>query len=478
MRKILFLVFIVFLFSFLGTEKINASGNVYGWAWTENIGWISFNNDNGGFTGIPAGGGSVDYGVHICESDTDPNQYCSEIATPKIGKIVGYAWSENIGWIKFNPASDLTTYPGCGFPASPCNGAKVDLSEANHLLSGWARACSVFESSCSGTLDSNRGGWDGWIRMQDNAYIDSAFNPAQFRNWVWGGNPDNDVNKSVIGWGTFNCLEGGANRESVCVNSNYKVVTTFPFTPLVLPPEITQVEDIDNRPLSSDPLTDSTFYTDWCSEDIYFGWTYIDNNTPPSLETEYQLQVDNNSNFNSPVVYIDQTGLSNPSGTVNTRSVKVSAIPLPGQLAYNTTYYWRVKVFNDQGKDSGWQGSKTSTFFQTPKHRYPIASFSYTPPSPVTLVNNSANFDFTDASTCYNDSNQPLPSCTSFSWSFDGVINSNRNPSYTYNSQGQKKITLTVYDSNIPPYSCSTSQDIQIKSPKRTPKWWEISPFW
>src|SRR4030042_3185211 len=68
-----------------------ATDNVSGWAWSSTIGWIHFNGAN--------------YGVHICESDTDANQYCTSISAPKDGKIVGYAWSENIGWIKFSPDS-------------------------------------------------------------------------------------------------------------------------------------------------------------------------------------------------------------------------------------------------------------------------------------------------------------------------------------------------------------------------------------
>jgi hypothetical protein len=490
LKKIFFLVLVVFVFSFFGADKINASGNVYGWAWTENIGWINFNHlgtiDHNG-TAVPGDEGSVDFGVHICESDTDPNPNCSGIATPKIGKIVGYAWSENIGWINFNPTPDLTTYPNCGFPTLPCNSAKVDLSEAetNYPVTGWARACSVFQTGCSGNLDNNRGGWDGWIELH-NLYIDTSVSPAEFHMWVWGGNPDNDVNKSVIGWGTFNCYEGSTTGTPFCtVNGghDYKVVTYFPFTPPVLPPEVTQVGSDD--PLSSNPLTYLTFHPDWCSEDIYFGWTYVDNNTPSSPEKRYQFQVDDNSDFILPEINIDQT-LSPPraSPTVNNRTIKVSATPIGEQLAYNTTYYWRVKVYDNTGLDSGWQGGNfTSTSFTTPKHHYPIASFSYTPPSPQTIVNNSITFDFTDKSTCYDDNNQPLPSCTKFNWTFEGggtTTNPNSStPSHTYDSIGTKNVTLTVEDNHIPlPYSCTTSQDIKINPPKKTPKWWEISPFW
>mgnify|MGYP000213595344 CR=1 FL=1 len=59
----------------------DASGNLSGWAWSENFGWICFNclTDNSC--------ASSDYKV-IVDQDT--------------GEFNGYAYSENIGWISFN----------------------------------------------------------------------------------------------------------------------------------------------------------------------------------------------------------------------------------------------------------------------------------------------------------------------------------------------------------------------------------------
>lgn len=96
--------------------------NVWGWAWSENIGWINFNcyNDYNG-DGIRENNClPIDYGVKINGST---------------GVFSGYAWSENIGWISFNQ-KDLT---GC--PSGACQ-AKIDLDSASASyghLSGWAK---------------------------------------------------------------------------------------------------------------------------------------------------------------------------------------------------------------------------------------------------------------------------------------------------------------------------------------------------
>lgn len=91
-----------------------------GYAWSENIGWISFKD------------GSIPVKV-----ETD-------------GRLVGYAWSENIGWIQFGGLSGIPTTPYESKSQAKLNGS---------TLRGWARAV-------SGMSGDNRGGWDGWIALK------------------------------------------------------------------------------------------------------------------------------------------------------------------------------------------------------------------------------------------------------------------------------------------------------------------------
>ena len=71
--------------------KAGSVGNVSGYAWSPNIGWLSFNCDNN----PPC---AQNYGVSI---------------NPSTGLFSGYAWSPNIGWVSFNK-TDLT---GCPKPS-------------------------------------------------------------------------------------------------------------------------------------------------------------------------------------------------------------------------------------------------------------------------------------------------------------------------------------------------------------------------
>ena len=121
-----------------------------GYAWSDNIGWVSLSGSN--------------YGIAI-----DNN-----------GKLSGYAWSDNIGWITANE-SELS---GC--PQNPCR-AKLN----GNAFSGWLRAL------------SNGGGWDGWISLSGNSPsygVTQNQSTAALAGYAWGSD--------VVGWLDFSQASG------------------------------------------------------------------------------------------------------------------------------------------------------------------------------------------------------------------------------------------------------------------------------
>ena len=191
----LLITFVVFGFFIFGKAKAGITDNVSGWAWSENIGWISFNNTTGG--------GTTNYGVNINSST---------------GVFSGYAWSENIGWIDFAPAGpypSAPTYSAClDWPGSgqTCDGV------GDYKVSGWAKAL------------TDGGGWDGWIKLKGTNYgvwLDTSVTPNEFRDWAWSD--------MIIGWTSFNRAncdpdkDGFSNGIGNCPPAgtpipNYKVV--------------------------------------------------------------------------------------------------------------------------------------------------------------------------------------------------------------------------------------------------------------
>jgi len=157
------------LISFFYTVPVMAtsSDNVSGWAWSDNIGWISFNS-----TDTSSG---INYGVNVNETT---------------GNFSGYAWSDNVGWINF-PTTDC--------PRAPC---RANLDKTTGAVTGWMR---VIRGS---DLD---GGWDGWIELAgtNHSSPDSSgvggvtYDSAGKRlvGYAWGG--------EVVGWIDFSPAYGG-----------------------------------------------------------------------------------------------------------------------------------------------------------------------------------------------------------------------------------------------------------------------------
>lgn len=201
-QKILLITLVIFGFFIFGNTKAGPADNVSGWAWSENIGWISFNNTSGG--------GATNYGVNI---ETD-------------GVFSGYAWSENIGWISFN-TGDLT---GC--PTAPCQ-AKLDFGTKE--VSGWAKAL------------TDGGGWPGWIRLREVTNYGVSWNSlsGEMEGWAWAD--------GVIGWISFNC-----NNQGVCGTSDYQVIYG------TLPPTcVIELQNLAGNPISEVNLIgqpNDTFY--------------------------------------------------------------------------------------------------------------------------------------------------------------------------------------------------------------------------
>ncbi len=141
----------------IGTVTADTQPNMSGWAWSDNIGWISFSYLNG----MPG----PQYGVSVA-GPLDTGHLT--------GLLSGYAWSDNIGWISFSCATGGDCFTGSGDTYPTGGGTQpVPAQITDNIMKGWVRACSVFApnpdglTKCKGTLKSDdaRGGWDGWISL-------------------------------------------------------------------------------------------------------------------------------------------------------------------------------------------------------------------------------------------------------------------------------------------------------------------------
>jgi len=438
MAHIIFIAILFFCCSFFNCNNAKAAPiDVAGWAWSENIGWISFNDLNcdvdgdetyegggegGGATPAPAGcpiaGAVIPYGVDLDSFS---------------GDLSGYAWSNNIGWISFEPA-DIVGCPGVCQP-----------NLAGGVFSGWARAL------------SNGGGWDGWISLNCansggcavSNYSVSLNASNDFEGWAWGD--------SVVGWISFNCTNEGS-----CATSDYKVY-------------------LANTPPTVTPI--SITYTDYCIFDLPGGislsWTFSDNED--AAQTGYKIDFLRDG-------AVPCTVLKNPDPALSIIGSDINASCGAGFIDYgNHTYIWDIEVYDSAGASSGpvtgeaFPNPTAGVPEPTPIHRWPTADFSYSAADDPPLQFQEITFDpltFPDDSVCYDINNVSTP-CLDFKWDFESdtiideiTLPASPNATHFYSEIGTFDVDLKVTDPDG--NFCHTSQPLTIGISR--PDWNETIP--
>lgn len=257
------LLFIIFApaFFFSGISNYPATAdtatNLSGFAWSSNIGWISFNwkncdKDNDGKLDRLCGGD----GTKLFSAEKEYSVKITRDTSGSGWQLSGYAWNghdfntKKGMYIYFGPdrtaKATITVASGDSLPNDPSDSSEKSWAYLDgNRLKGWARACSVFSNPnlCSGTLrsDSERGGWDGWIKLSGNIKSPGTGNygatriigtPVTYKGYAWGGgsenvdtnstsNPNDDKNDhpNFIGWISFDYIidgSGGFCGDGIC----------------------------------------------------------------------------------------------------------------------------------------------------------------------------------------------------------------------------------------------------------------------
>jgi len=381
---ILFVGLLFFVFNFQGsieTANTAPSDNIEGWAWSDAIGWISFNCTDFNCA-------STDYGVRL---------------DPSTMNFYGYAWSDNVGWINFG--SSTTATPDSNAFSSNCQDSGADCvvsteciacyNPDNNKVYGWAHIISM--------------GDDGWISLNcenDGSCVTSNYgvyvNQADFYGWGWNGNV---IASSGIGWINFR----GSS-------------TTIPWVTL------TNIHFPDAHNLTA-PNWAATDACNAGAKGAILTWDFYDKDG--DSQGYYQVIVNTVNSTSSPL--INSTKLS---GTAEQYIISSN------DLKHDTAYYWWVKVWDQYGFPSGLVQFDTdvdtattthlltdnqaanvlSTTFTTYAHEFPVTDFDFVPDEIIkgeiaTFTSNSLYY--TDASP--TSSNACNDSNCDYLWSAVGI---------------------------------------------------------
>ena len=387
-KKNLLSLIIIFTFCFLlftQVVKASPSDNVFGYAWSGNIGWIKFNGEN--------------YGVNIKDN----------------GDFEGYAWSSNIGWIDFAPSG--------GYPISPNYSARVDLTTGE--VDGWARAYRPISSE-----GQTLGDWTGWISLRGNNYgVEINTSTGDFSNFAWGGGGLTNQS-AVIGWIRF---------DGVKVNPDI-------FNPVPNTPD-----------LMSETWNDCSFKGVSIPT---FNWNY--SHPENKDQAGYEIEINGVETLRT-------------SSTIPSTSYTPPLDWIENNLLFGENpYSWRVRVKDIDDNWSNWSNLKS---FETRKHAYPFADFEWWPIKPIV----DQDVQFTDLSESFGGA-----TIVSWQWQFPGTYQcvnpetgcqNSSNPLIKFLSaikSPDNRVVLTIIDSSN--FSCpGESKEINISLP--LPQWKEVPPI-
>ena len=398
-----FIIFFIFIFSF-GSAQVEDQHKfpLVGYAWSENIGWVDFSPENGGV---------------VLELD---------------GSAKGYAWSENIGWIKFH---DLENFPG-----EPYYDATVDMDgslencEENNIC-GWVKALAG---------EDEDDGWNGWINL---GYKDSNYNVS------FEENTGDTYNSELVGWGWgFNVVGGvsfNCKNEGNCDEVNYKAESDF----YPARPEI--------------------------SFDVEHG-DYCNNNNPDAtLIFNYESDFDVGPDSYELEIIEQDSGIE----VLNQEGPFTETFIIPSEeLDFDTDYLIRVRVEDNYEVSSEWEEEEFTTLV-----RHPQVDFTWNPLEP--RVNQQVEFN--DKTNYYDwEYSSNRNSNIILRWLFPDSAQHQKKEGpregfsqvfNEFNEEGNFEITLEV-ESNIKDgeggffqETCSKTKEINMDV--QLPDWEETYPF-
>ncbi len=187
--SVLFTMAVAFVTGVHFSYAQSTSVKVLGYAWSNNIGWISMNCQDGGVSQANICGVS-NYGVTL---DTSTNTF------------QGFGWSDNVGWVKFG-----------GLSGMPISGTNASYNSTTGAISGFARFCGgrygysswptnqwLPNNTCAGSDRTD--GWDGWLSLSGSspAYGVVIGSSGAFSGYAWGSD--------VVGWVNFGAVKLDSN---------------------------------------------------------------------------------------------------------------------------------------------------------------------------------------------------------------------------------------------------------------------------
>ena len=504
----LFISLIIIVLVYKNNDRAQAASgdNVSGFAWSENFGWISFNStecdiDGNGFIDgngidddLDCGGDNsstliVDYGAKV------------DVAT---GQMSGFAWSPNIGWIYFGDSNNIPeallaeapTIAGYTKEWPIIHKGSTIAEQLNPIktVTGWAKIL---------TLEN-----DGWMKMMgasipggDPYGVAIDMDTGFFSGWSWNATSTYGVGAGWVSYNSDNCdidgngfIDGnGIDDDLDCGGDNaatpiidYKVKSNFNTPPSV---PVSSLSAPNWGPVQACLYEARQALLRWDNKDVDSGAEII----------AYQLILTDNdggsSSFNSGIC----TGLNTCTGVCDSTKCKLDTNALcftnnlgtgsqcqyildSSDLEYGTLYSWQVKVWDDWGASSGLIPGPD---FITYLHEFPNVG---NPADYLGRVSQDEQIKFNATSSYYTFANPNTSPTTCdetnclWNWTFEVGGNPDANttfappttfasssPIVVFSTENTRDVYVAVTDSDL--YTCTSMAVVEVN--KKLPSWIE-----
>jgi hypothetical protein len=393
------------------------------------------------------------------------------------GNFSGQAWNYTRGLVNFYATSTPDSYAftsGCPQPnvCTSANNCSACYNEVTQQVHGWAQV------AADGTwikLDSTPTATTTAVQLQ-------SWNLASSTSPYYSLSPGDFIGDATTTANSlsFNCLsEGGAG--GTCATRNYKVY----------------ISNLQIGHLTAPNWSYSQACTGGALQAV-LNWNIKSGSAlSNSQQAGYEIVVNSANHFSTSTSdYVCWSGVKYPS--VASQYVLPNSDPTCGALAYNTNYYWWIRLWDASGTTTPWYqfgavdghnglvdthtnvtADASATVFATYKHEFPLPYFTYAP-TPI-LVSTTTNFTslpnsvyYTSAAPSTTPSSCGLSGCR-YLWSTNdsqAIIGSSSAATSTiiFHQATGTTVNLNVTDTDN--YICSTSTTFYVNYD--LPIWREI----
>ncbi|HOV29756.1 MAG TPA: hypothetical protein PLD77_01625 [Candidatus Dojkabacteria bacterium] len=332
----------------------NNRRTISGYAWSEDIGWIKFTQGETDGVFVDNATGAVSGSAYVLNTGNEisfSTNNSNTFVNIETGAFSGYAWSKDVGWIDFETGGVLIA------DQVPIVGSATVVNTSNKVYFSSSEYGANVVISDPDPTNSNRRTISGYAWSEDIGWIMFAQSET---SGVFVDNATGAVSGSAYVLNTGNEISFSTNNSNTFVN-----IETGAFSGYAWSKDVGWIDfetggvyianQAPNAPTSL--LTNSLTNPTGVSKNPGFSAVFSD---PDSADKgkSYQIQVNTSSSFDGTMIW--DSGQNDFTTLVNNAS-RSEDIQFPTDtLNWGVTYYWRIKMWDNKGAISDW--SETGQF--------------------------------------------------------------------------------------------------------------------